>query len=205
MRRRLHEAVPDDGVLGEERPELRAPPGRRWLVDPISGTADFVRRRPTYSVDLALEDEHGPAVAVSALPSLNLTMAAGRGIGCRVLTGDREITARVSTQDSVDGARVCLLGREKPVLEQCVVVDDSNVGAATSITGEVDAVIVAGADLDEFDLACLPVLVEEAGGRVTVVGRTSCWPPTVPCTTPSSLCGRTSWCRTRHSRHMSAG
>lgn len=169
VRRRLHEAVPEDGILGEERPERRGTSGRRWLIDPISGTADFVRGQPTYSVDLALEDGHGPAIAVSALPSLGLTMAAGRGIGCRVLSGDREITARVSTQDSLDGARVCLLGKEKPALERCVVVDNTN-SVLRLVTGEVDAVVVAGADLDEFDLACLPVLVEEAGGRVTVLG-----------------------------------
>jgi len=75
----------------------------------------------------------------------------------------------VSTQDSVDGARVCLLGREKPALVGCVMVDNTN-SVLRLVIGEVDAVVVAGADLDEFDLACLPVLVQEAGGRVTVLG-----------------------------------
>lgn len=164
VRRLLAEAVPDDGVAGEERPERTGTSGRRWLVDPISGTADFVAGRPTYSVDLALEG----ALAVSAMPSLGVTMAAGRGIGCRVFRGEREEVARVSTRNSVDGARVCLHGTRKPVLERCVVVDGST-SVLSLVTGEVDAVIAAGAGLDEFDLACLPVLVEEAGGRVTVV------------------------------------
>jgi histidinol-phosphatase len=169
VRRRLAEAVPDDGVAGEERPERKGTSGRRWLIDPISGTADFVRRRPTYSVDLAMEDERGPALAVSALPSLGVTMAAGRGIGCRVFTGGVETVGRVSTRDSLDGARVCLHGKEKPVLERCVVVD-GDVSVLRLVTGEVDAVIAPRAGLDEFDLACLPVLVEEAGGRVTITG-----------------------------------
>ncbi|MET9227902.1 inositol monophosphatase family protein [Lentzea sp. NPDC003310] len=164
VRRLLAEAVPGDGVLGEERPERLGTSGRRWLVDPISGTADFVAGRPAYSVDLALEG----ALAVSAMPSLGITMAAGRGMGCRVFRGAREEIARVSTRDGVVGARVCLHGRRKPVLEQCVVVDGST-SVLDLVTGEVDAVIAAGAGLDVFDLACLPVLVEEAGGRVTVV------------------------------------
>ncbi|GGU45039.1 inositol monophosphatase family protein [Lentzea flava] len=167
VRRRLTEAVPDDGVAGEERPERCGTSGRRWLVDPISGTADFVRGRPTYSVDLAMTDAHGPALAVSALPSLGLTMAAGRGIGCRVFNGADETAARVSTQDSVVGARVCLHGKKKPALDGCVVVDNS-VSVLSLVTGEADAIVVAGAQLDEFDLACLPVLVQEAGGRVTI-------------------------------------
>jgi histidinol-phosphatase len=167
VRRRLAEAVPEDGVAGEERPERYGTSGRRWLVDPISGTADFVRGRPTYSVDLAMTDEHGPALAVSAMPSLGLKMAAERGAGCRVLTGTDEAVVRVSTQDSLLGARVCLHGKNKPVLDGCVVVDDE-LSVLSLVTGEVDAVVVAGAQLDEFDLACLPVLVEEAGGRVTI-------------------------------------
>ncbi|WP_329792944.1 inositol monophosphatase family protein [Lentzea sp. DG1S-22] len=138
--------------------------GRRWLVDPISGTAGFVAGRPEYSVDLALEG----APVVSALPSLSVTMAAGRGIGCRIFRGEREEIARVSTRDEVNGARVCLHGKKKPVLPQCVVVD-SGVPVLSLISGEVDAVVAAGAGLDEFDLVCLPVLVEEAGGRVAVV------------------------------------
>ncbi|GHH35115.1 inositol monophosphatase family protein [Lentzea cavernae] len=164
VRRLLAEAVPDDGVVGEERPERRGTSGRRWLVDPISGTADFVAGRPTYSVDLALEG----ALAVSVMPSLGITMAAGRGMGCRVFRDEREETARVSSTDSVEGARVCLHGKKKPALEQCVIVDGST-PVLDLITGRVDAVVAAGAGLDEFDLACLPVLVEEAGGRVTVV------------------------------------
>ncbi|SDP15698.1 inositol monophosphatase family protein [Lentzea jiangxiensis] len=164
VRRLLAQALPEDGVAGEERPERAGTSGRRWLVDPISGTAGFVAGRPEYSVDLALEG----ALAVSALPSLGVTMAAGRGIGCRIFRGDREEIARVSTRDEVNGARVCLHGKKKPVLPQCVIVD-SRVSVLNLISGEVDAVVAAGSGLDEFDLACLPVLVEEAGGRVTVV------------------------------------
>ncbi|SDF34513.1 myo-inositol-1(or 4)-monophosphatase/histidinol-phosphatase [Lentzea fradiae] len=165
VRQRLAELLPDDGVHGEERPERRGTSGRRWLVDPISGTADFVHGRPSYSVDLALEG----ALAVSVMPSLGITIAAGRGMGCRVFRGRHEEVARVSTQDSLDHARVCLHGKRKPVLGRGVVVDGS-LSVLRLVTGGVDAVIAAGAGLDEFDLACLPVLVEEAGGRVTAAG-----------------------------------
>ncbi|MFD4637243.1 inositol monophosphatase family protein [Lentzea sp. NPDC058436] len=164
VRRLLADAVPDDGVVGEERPERTGTSGRRWLVDPISGTADFVAGRPTYSVDLALEN----ALAVSVMPSLGITMAAGRGIGCRIFRDGQEEVARVSATGVLEGARLCLHGKRKPALEQCIVVDGST-SVLDLVTGRVDAVIAAGAGLDEFDLACLPVLVEEAGGRVTVV------------------------------------
>jgi hypothetical protein len=67
----------------------------------------------------------------------------------------------------VVGARVCLHGKGEPALDGCVVVEN-DASVLKLVTGEVDAVLVVGARLDEFDLACLPVLVEEAGGRVTI-------------------------------------
>lgn len=160
VRRRLRTAVPDDGVVGEERAAWEGASGRRWLVDPISGTTDFVRRRPTYSVDLGLEDTHGPLLAVSAFPSRGITMAAERGMGCRV----NDEVVRVSTHDVVAGARVCVHGEAE--LPECVVVDNTD-SVLDLITGRIDAIVVAGVELDEFDLVLLPVLVEEAGGRFT--------------------------------------
>ena len=39
----LHAAFPDDGFLGEEGAQEDGRSGRRWIVDPIDGTRDFVR------------------------------------------------------------------------------------------------------------------------------------------------------------------
>src|SRR5688500_9948715 len=55
LRARLAAAFPGDGVLGEERAVTPGTSGRRWIIDPIGGTADFVRRIPLFSVDIAME------------------------------------------------------------------------------------------------------------------------------------------------------
>lgn len=45
---------PDDGVMGEELGESKPGARRRWLVDPIDGTAAFVRRVPLWGSLIAV-------------------------------------------------------------------------------------------------------------------------------------------------------
>src|SRR5450755_2115099 len=45
----LTEAFPGDGVLGEEGASLESRNGRRWIIDPIDGTRDYVRGNPLWA------------------------------------------------------------------------------------------------------------------------------------------------------------
>ena len=42
----LDRAFPEDGLLGEEGANKASRSGRRWIIDPIDGTRDFVRGNP---------------------------------------------------------------------------------------------------------------------------------------------------------------
>jgi myo-inositol-1(or 4)-monophosphatase len=53
--RRLLEARPDDGVLGEEGASREGTSGVRWVVDPIDGTVNFLYGVPAYAVSIAAE------------------------------------------------------------------------------------------------------------------------------------------------------
>src|SRR5262249_3864291 len=46
----LSEEFPDDGIVGEEGAFRNSTSGRRWIIDPIDGTRDFVRRTPFWAV-----------------------------------------------------------------------------------------------------------------------------------------------------------
>src|SRR5260370_7372707 len=48
-------AFPEDGLLGEEGGRAAARSGRRWIVDPIHGTRDFLPGLPTWRILLALD------------------------------------------------------------------------------------------------------------------------------------------------------
>src|ERR1700693_5555107 len=51
----LSEAVPDDGILGEEGARSESRSGRRWIIDPIDGTRDYLRGNQLWENLIALE------------------------------------------------------------------------------------------------------------------------------------------------------
>jgi len=80
---------PADGVVGEERGESAGTSGRRWILDPVNGTAAFMLRIPMFNVLVAVEDEDGSAVSVISYPMSQELYYAGRGCGCWHQVGDR--------------------------------------------------------------------------------------------------------------------
>ncbi|MFE9746989.1 inositol monophosphatase family protein [Saccharothrix saharensis] len=172
VRAELARHAPDDEVYGEEGGTTAGTSGRRWVVDPIDGTYYFARRIPLFTTTLALEDEHGPAIGVIHEPVTGRTVFAGRGRGCRESTGGPATPVRVNGQDRVGGA---VTGVANPgtwseellaALHRRVFLFPSG-DVVGLVTGQVDAFVVAGAPMGYEDLAPLPVIVHEAGGRVT--------------------------------------
>jgi myo-inositol-1(or 4)-monophosphatase len=79
----LRSRRPDDGVLGEEGADVTSG-GRRWVIDGLDGTANFVLGVPHWCSAVALEDAGGPAAAAVYDPLRNELFSAGRGLGCAV-------------------------------------------------------------------------------------------------------------------------
>lgn len=71
---------PDDGLLGEEG-SSRASAGRRWIVDPLDGTVNFVHGIPHVGVSVALYDADEPLVGVIHDPIRDEVFAAEQGAG----------------------------------------------------------------------------------------------------------------------------
>ena len=170
VRERLAASHPDDSVLGEEEPETVGTSERRWIVDPIDGTKAFTHGVPLYSTLLAVEDEHGPAVGVIDLPALGETVYAARGLGC--WCDDKP--ARVSQRAKVEGSYLTTSGFSHWPEPMLLAVRRSGMqmrtwgdgyGYALVATGRVEAMVDPIAA--RWDLAAMPVLLAEAGGRFT--------------------------------------
>jgi histidinol-phosphatase len=162
---------PGDAVLGEE---LGGAPGgaRRWIIDPIDGTRNFIAGRPDWGVHIALQDGGNIVVGVVTRPVLATRWWAGRGCGAFVGSAADPVEPaplRVSSQESLAGARVSgwlvdgeprkdrlrsLPGWVEPVDLDTVL---------RVVEGRLDA-LVDGTASEIWDRAPLVVLVEEAGG-----------------------------------------
>ena len=103
---------PDDGLLAEEGTRSEAHSGRRWIVDPLDGTVNFLYGFPVWGVSVALEDEEGVAVGVVYDPCRDELFRATRGGGAELdgrplrVRERRELRAAlVATGFSYDPAR----------------------------------------------------------------------------------------------------
>lgn len=81
-------------VLSEEAADIaydtRRQWTRYWLVDPLDGTKEFIKRNGEFTVNIALIDHGQPVLAVVHAPALNLTYAAEKGLGAfRISDGAR--------------------------------------------------------------------------------------------------------------------
>jgi histidinol-phosphatase len=170
VREELARRHPDDGVLGEEEAELVGTSGRRWVLDPIDGTKAFTHGVPLYTNLLAVEDEHGLAAGVVNVPALGETVWAGRGRGCFC----NGAPARVSDHPGLDGAYVstssfapwsddALAAARAAALNLRTWGD--GYGYVLVATGRMEAMVDPVAAY--YDLAPMPVILAEAGGRFT--------------------------------------
>jgi fructose-1,6-bisphosphatase/inositol monophosphatase family enzyme len=82
MRRLISDRFSGDGILGEEGTSVLSRTGRRWIIDPIDGTRDFVRRTQFWSIQIALEVDRRVVVGIIHFPCLDETCYATDGAGC---------------------------------------------------------------------------------------------------------------------------
>jgi histidinol phosphatase-like enzyme (inositol monophosphatase family) len=175
LRDAISRRFPDYGILGEEFGELPSTGCRyRWVVDPIDGTASFIRGVPLYGVMVALEEDGVPVLGVVNLPALGELVAAARGEGCywnsrraRVSTVSRLQEATVLTTD-VDSmarygrdrawARVCAASRMQRTWGDCY-------GHVLVATGRAE--VMLDPIMSPWDCAALLPILEEAGGTFT--------------------------------------
>ena len=88
LRRRIAEAFPTDGILGEELPERQGTSGYRWILDPIDGTKSFIHGVPLYGTLVAVEHDTQSVVGVILIPALGECVYAAAGQGAWYVSGD---------------------------------------------------------------------------------------------------------------------
>jgi histidinol-phosphatase len=83
IRRTLGRARPRDAVHGEEMPDTGWGP-RRWVIDPIDGTKNFVRGVPVWATLISLMINDEVAVGLVSAPALGRRWWASLGAGAYV-------------------------------------------------------------------------------------------------------------------------
>jgi myo-inositol-1(or 4)-monophosphatase len=173
IRELLEAERPDDGLMGEEGSRSPAPSGRRWIVDPLDGTVNFLYGLRAWGVSIALENEEGLAVGVVFNPVSGECFAAERGKGATVngkpihVTACRSLDrAMVATGFSYESERRAeqaeILVKLLPRIRDLRRAGAAALDLAYVAAGRVDAFYERG--LKRWDEAAGLLLVHEAGG-----------------------------------------
>ncbi|NWF83896.1 MAG: inositol monophosphatase [Bryobacteraceae bacterium] len=172
----LSTEFPDDGLLGEEGAAADGSSGRRWIIDPIDGTRDFIRGNRFWANFLALEDAAGPALGIVSFPALGELYWAARGKGAWRIVDGRESRMAVSKVSEVSKAVACVNGLSeaafRPFAEKLLPFM-SRFSSVRSMGGALDAMLICCGQADfwfessakPWDLAPLAIIARESGAR----------------------------------------
>lgn len=175
----LHELTPDIPRISEESTnchyQARKHWRRCWLIDPLDGTREFIKKRPDFTVNIALVENNRPILGVIYLPVADHLYFASKNNGaCRCIKGSQATTIHVTSKKSCT-PRICgshaYHGRS---MRRFL----NNVGAHQLIArgSSIKSCLIADGSADiyprfgptwEWDTAAAQCIIEQAGGCLT--------------------------------------
>ena len=180
LKAHLAQKRPADALIGEEY-GTSGEASRTWIIDPIDGTANFMRGVPVWATLIALSIDGKPTVSVVSAPALGRRWWAAPNIGA--WTRDVDGTEReINVSGIADLAHASLsynnlkLWDESGKLGQLIEFSrqlwrtrayGDFYSYMLLAEGSVD--IVAEHDLKIYDIAALVPIVEQAGGKLTAL------------------------------------
>jgi histidinol-phosphatase len=186
LRERLAAVRPGDAIVGEEygTTENASENGRRWIVDPIDGTKNYVRGIPVWATLLALQEGDQVTLGVASAPALQRRWWAARGAGAFAFDELSPEPRRlgVSAVRALENAQLCISGfdgwEESPngidrllgLARRCWRTRGFGDFWGYMLVAEGVAEISCEAVVSLWDLAAPQVIVEEAGGTFTDLG-----------------------------------
>ncbi|MCB0836517.1 MAG: 3'(2'),5'-bisphosphate nucleotidase CysQ [Bacteroidetes bacterium] len=177
---RLKVATPDIPILSEEGRNIpyeeRSQWTRFWMVDPLDGTKEFIKRNGEFTVNIALVEGGSVIMGCVHVPVQDTTYYGAKGEGAFVIRQEEE-AQKIEASDldmNASGLRlVASRSHMSPEVEEYVEQFDNP--EMVSMGSSLKLVLVAEGKADiyprlaptmEWDTAAAQIIVEEAGGTV---------------------------------------
>jgi histidinol-phosphatase len=178
IRTSLSRTRPRDAVHGEEREDSGWGP-RRWVIDPIDGTANFVRGVPVWATLISLMEGDEVVVGLVSAPALSRRWWAAKGGGAftgrSLMNNSRCRVSRVAdvadaslSYASIGGWVECGRGQQfADLLRDCWRTRAYGDFWSYMLLAEGAVDLAAEPELALHDMAAISVIVTEAGGTFT--------------------------------------
>lgn len=173
----LRAMTPDIPVLSEEAADIpwecRRAWDTLWLVDPLDGTREFVKKNGEFTVNIALIERHEPTLGVIYAPALDEMVHAERGVGAYLRTPGGDValstTRPAAAPLRVAASRSHLTERTARLLDALGEHERHGLGSSLKFCrlaeGRIDFYPRFG-PTSEWDTAAGQAILETAGGCV---------------------------------------
>lgn len=175
----LKKLTPNLAILSEEAADIPYAVRKLWtcywLVDPLDGTKEFIKRNGEFTVNIALIENGEPVIGVVYAPALGVCYHAARGVGAFVQRG-KNVARQIKVKHHVAGTTIKVVAsrshsdaRTEALLEH--IGDHESVSMGSSLKfclvaeGEAHLYPRLGPTM-EWDTAAAHAVVNEAGGTV---------------------------------------
>lgn len=180
--RRLEQHFPEVPVLSEEGANIpyqeRSSWKHFWLVDPLDGTKEFVKKNGEFTVNIALIEAGTPVFGVVYVPVSDVLYWGGRGLEARAQIGEDEPRTIRTRQPDMQTGLTVVMSRSHPAPELTEYLRSYRVAEAVSVGSSLKLCIIAEGRADlyprlgptmEWDIAAGHAVVEAAGGTITTL------------------------------------
>jgi myo-inositol-1(or 4)-monophosphatase len=169
----LSQSFPNDGIVGEEGTDTPSKTGRRWIIDPLDGTANFIRGWRMSAVSIGLEVAGEFTVGVVFNPLVDELFTAVQGEGARLngisLAFDPITVAFEAAYVGMDGGYMTWARNQRAHVAARLIREAGEIryGGSTALSlchvamGRLDAHVNIGSSL--WDIAAGAVVAREAG------------------------------------------
>ena len=178
--RRLAAEFPDDGILAEESDdtERRLDKDRVWMIDPMDGTKNFIRRDGDFAVQIGLAVNGESVAGVVYQPVRDILYRAARGAGSWIEGPDKSAAPMLVSNIVAPHEMVLASSRShrSPRMELVVSrfgfkdeVRRGSVGVKIGLITEqlADLYLHLSPSTKQWDTCAPEIILIEAGGRLT--------------------------------------
>ena len=171
----LKEAFPEYAVLSEEEKDdlKRLDNDYCFVIDPLDGTKEFIKRNGQFTVNIALSYKHRTVMGVIYVPVSKELYYGYKGFGAYV-DNDKGKGIRLNVSDNVDKTALRMVMSSSHGDERVdSLVEKYNIKDHVSMGSSLKGCIIASGEADiyyrykptmEWDTAAMQLIVEEAGG-----------------------------------------
>lgn len=139
----LKDIDPDTPIISEESElpdyEIRKEWNRFWLVDPLDGTKEFIKKNGEFTVNIALIEDQKPILGVVYVPAFDVMYYAEKTIGAFKKEKDKEAIKLESSVFEVPGKARIVVSRSHG--------DDSTAKKLSNVGIEVSEEVPSGSSL----------------------------------------------------------